>query len=213
MRTSLIVIDHFLDNIDKVRAAALRMTYRADPQAAYAGRNSREQLDIQGLQRVIARRVGEALQPMPPPDAHGKCRLTLASEQGRSRVHIDPGVHWAGVLYLNRPEDCRGGTDFFRHVPTQTDHAPLDARQLADMGYASKDDMYGEILGQHSNDASKWERSMCIPMRYNRLALYRPWLWHAAGDGFGDAVDNGRLVYLLFFGRAEPSVARETVAS
>jgi hypothetical protein len=29
--------------------------------------------------------------------------------------------------------------------------------------------------------------------------LLRPWLWHTAGPGFGDAPENGRLVYLMFF--------------
>ena len=40
---------------------------------------------------------------------------------------------------------------------------------------------------------------MSVPMRYNRLLLLRPWLWHTAGPGFGDRLDNGRLVYLMFF--------------
>lgn len=202
MHTSFLVIDDFLNNIDQVRETALRMTYPPDPQAAYAGRNSLEQIDIDGLQAHVSRCVGEDLRPMPPPDSHGKCRITLAGETGRSNVHVDPGVHWAGVLYLSQPEDCRGGTDFFRHLPTGSDHAPLNERQLRDMGYTGTDAMYRDILGRDSTDESKWERTMRIPMRYNRLALYRPWLWHAAGSGFGDCLANGRLVYLVFFGRA-----------
>jgi hypothetical protein len=40
---------------------------------------------------------------------------------------------------------------------------------------------------------------MRVPMRFNRLLLLRPWFWHTAGPGFGDNLDNGRLVYLMFF--------------
>jgi hypothetical protein len=40
---------------------------------------------------------------------------------------------------------------------------------------------------------------MTVPMRFNRLVLLRPWLWHTSGPGFGDSVENGRLVYLMFF--------------
>ena len=40
---------------------------------------------------------------------------------------------------------------------------------------------------------------MTVPMRFNRLVLLRPWLWHTSGLGFGDSIENGRLVYLMFF--------------
>lgn len=40
---------------------------------------------------------------------------------------------------------------------------------------------------------------MTVPMRFNRLVLLRPWLWHTASPGFGDSMETGRLVYLLFW--------------
>lgn len=43
---------------------------------------------------------------------------------------------------------------------------------------------------------------MSVPIRFNRLILLRPWLWHTAGAGFGDRLGNGRLVYLMFFAAA-----------
>jgi hypothetical protein len=42
---------------------------------------------------------------------------------------------------------------------------------------------------------------MTVPMRFNRLLLLRPWLWHTAGPGFGQTLEDGRLVYLMFFVR------------
>jgi hypothetical protein len=36
-------------------------------------------------------------------------------------------------------------------------------------------------------------------MKFNRLILFRPWLWHNAGEGFGERMENARLVYLIFF--------------
>ncbi len=41
-----------------------------------------------------------------------------------------------------------------------------------------------------------------VPMKFNRLVLFEPWLWHAAGPGFGDSVSNGRLIYLMSYNRA-----------
>ena len=44
--------------------------------------------------------------------------------------------------------------------------------------------------------------TMRVPMRFNRLVLLRPWLWHTAGEAFGDSLENGRLIYLMFFASA-----------
>jgi hypothetical protein len=40
---------------------------------------------------------------------------------------------------------------------------------------------------------------MTIPLRFNRLMLFRPQQYHDAGAGFGDELRNGRLVYLNFY--------------
>jgi hypothetical protein len=40
---------------------------------------------------------------------------------------------------------------------------------------------------------------MTVPMRFNRLILLRPWLWHTAGMSFGTSNENCRLVQLFFF--------------
>ena len=54
-------------------------------------------------------------------------------------------------------------------------------------------------LKKDSNDPSKWEHIMTIPMRFNRLILLRPWFYHTAGPSFGNDVRDGRLVQLFFF--------------
>ena len=70
------------------------------------------------------------------------------------------------------------------------------------MGFASYEEMHRAIIEQDSLDDSKWERNMSVPMRFNRLILLRPWLWHTAGPAFGDRPENARLVFLLFYGAA-----------
>ncbi len=197
MPTTLIVVDDFLQNARDLREAALRLTY-PDLQGAFPGRNSLERIDIDGLVPQVSHLVGEPLALMSPLQSHAKCRITLAADKGRARVHIDPS-YWSGILYLSRPEDCRGGTEFFRHRPTDSDRAPIDHAELAARGYASMDEMHREIIEKDSLDDSKWEQTMQVPMRFNRLVLLRPWLWHTAGEAFGDRLENGRLVYLMFF--------------
>lgn len=198
MPTSIIVVDDFLEDPVTFRANALKLTYPPQ-EGSFPGRNSLERLPLDGLPEFVSSIVGEPLALMTPPQSHGKCRITLASDEGKAKVHTDPS-HWSGVLYLSRPEDCRGGTDFYRHKPTNTDRRPLNHEELAAMGYDSIDAMHRDIIEKDTNDDSKWELTMSVPMRFNRLVLLRPWLWHTAGNGFGDSLENGRLVHLMFFG-------------
>jgi hypothetical protein len=126
----------------------------------------------------------------------------------RYRVHVDIGVNWSGVLYLNRPEQCRGGTSFFRHRGTRSDHAPTTAADLVRCNAKTAQEALDRILGTDSNDPAQWETTVSVPMQFNRLVLFRPLLWHSAGEGFGDSTANGRLVQLFFLRSASPSAAQ-----
>lgn len=201
MPTSLIIVDDFLKNADELRRAGLRMTYPAQ-EGTYPGRNSQERIEITGLVQQVSHIVAEPLKLLSTLQSHAKCRIALAGDKGRAKVHIDSGTYWSGILYLSRPEDCVGGTEFFRHRRTGTDHAPIDPAERARLGYASDEEMHRDIIEKDSNDDSKWELIMRVPMRFNRLILLRPWLWHTAGPSFGDSMENGRLVYLMFFSSA-----------
>src|SRR5687767_7677160 len=113
MHTSLIVVDDFMNNADELRAAGLRLTY-PDLKGPFPGRNSQERVPVAGLADTVSRLTGEKLRPIDPPHSHAKFRISLAGERGAGRIHTDPG-YWSGILYMSRPEDCRGGTEFFRH--------------------------------------------------------------------------------------------------
>ena len=202
MPTSLILVDDFIDNPHALREAALRLTY-PHGENMFPGRNSVERINLEGLAGQVSRLVGEPLAPMPPTQAHAKCRITLGGDTGKAKVHVD-AAHWSGILYLSRPEDCRGGTEFFRHLPTNSDRTAYNDAEARALGFPSARGMTTSILDSDSTDDSKWEMTMRVPMRFNRLVLLRPWLWHTAGEAFGDSMENGRLVYLMFFASARP---------
>jgi hypothetical protein len=200
MLNNLILVDDFLDSVDQLREAALRLQYPRI-QGQFPGRNSQQRINLEGLSEQVSHLVGEPVIPIDPPESHGKCRLTLANDKGRGKVHIDH-CYWSGILYLSRPEDCHGGTDFFRHIRTQSDRAPLTRKDLAKMGYDDFDKVHRDLVELEGTQEDKWELTMTVPMRYNRLVLLRPWMWHTAGPGFGDRTENGRLVFLMFFRKA-----------
>jgi len=193
------MIDDFLRNPDEVREKALSLTYTRT--GHYPGRGSVERLTIEGLEQVVGSIVRQPLQAnWPPNHAHSTCRLTLADDSEEAPIHVDPN-HLSGILYLSRPEDCRGGTEFYHHKRTATDRMPMDPEGLKKLGYASYAELEKDILHKDGFDRSKWEPTMEIPMRFNRLVMFQPQYWHTAGPGFGDCVQNGRLVYLIFFQR------------
>jgi hypothetical protein len=197
MVPALFVIDDFLRNPHEVRAQALSLTYAVG--GRYPGLNSKEKLRIEGLDEVISSLVREPVRaPWTDDFSHGSCRVALASHDQQARIHIDQS-HWSGILYLSRPEDCRGGTEFFRHKRTQTDRVPMDPESLKAVGYSSYKELQHDILDKDALDRSQWEHTMTVPMRFNRLILLQPHYWHTAGPGFGDSLENGRLIYLMFF--------------
>jgi hypothetical protein len=200
MYSTLLVVDNFITNADEVRKQALQFDY-PDLKGQFPGRNSYQRSSITGLHEEVSRLLGEPLVPIDPPQSHGKFRMTLATDAGRGKVHIDHS-HWSGILYLSRPEDCRGGTEFFRHRRTGLDRMPLDPSELAAAGYATFDEAHRDLIEIDGTDETAWETIMQVPMRFNRLVLLRPWLFHTAGPGFGDAPENARLVHLMFFNRA-----------
>jgi hypothetical protein len=201
----LFVFDDFLRDPEAARAQALKMNYSVP--GRFPGLNSVEKLPIEGLDELVSRLVHEPVRaPWTSDFSHGSCRLALASDNKPGRIHIDQS-HWSGILYLTRDEHCRGGTEFFRHKRTQTDHVPMTPEALKRAGYSSYAELQQDILDKDALDRSKWEHTMTVPMRFNRLVLLQPHYWHTSGEAFGDSVENGRLVYLMFFLRGQPSQA------
>lgn len=205
MIQSLVVIDDFLADPEHFRSVAMGLEYAgAGP---FPGRNSKQHIMMQGLDAFVSSVARERVRGMSPTQSHAHCRLSLEADNDKpAKIHIDPS-HWSGILYLSRPEDCRGGTEFYRHLPTGTDRVPTDIQALKSLGYASYDDFRAEVLERDSLDRSKWQMTMSVPMVFNRLVLIQPQYWHTAGPGFGDSIENGRLVYLMFFRR--PGVAQD----
>jgi hypothetical protein len=197
MVPSLIVIDDFLSKPELVREEALKLDYSV--RGRFPGLNSTEKLTIGGLDQVVSAIVQQPVSaPWSNDFSHGSCRLALASDDQPGRIHIDVS-QLSGILYLSRDEDCQGGTEFFRHKRTRTDRVPMDADRLRAAGYSSYEEMQRDILDKDALDRSKWELTMTVPMRFNRLVLLQPHYWHTSGPGFGNSVENGRLVYLMFF--------------
>ncbi len=198
MYRSLMVIDDFYPDPMQIRAAALAADYvKREGHLTFPGRNSVQKFIPPGLDLMMSRLLGEkVVSSNDPRPTHGKFRITLAGEPSRYLVHVDPSIlSWVGVIYLNPPEQCQGGTSFYRHKGLNSDRTPLSLEELRAYGPNS----IAELLEQDGANPDIWEHLMTVPMRFNRLIAYRPWIWHSAGPAFGDSLETGRLVQLVGF--------------
>lgn len=201
MLPAFMIIDDFLARPDAARAAALSLGYDpANKRGNYPGLLSDRPLPLPGVDEAVGRLIGHPVKPQPG-TSHDHCRLTLRGDRGRSGVHIDP-CFYSGILYLSRDEDARGGTDFFRHRRTGLDRIPTSEAAMLKAGYADINQLIEEVVNQDTLKPAKWELSFTAPMRYNRLILFSPWMFHNSAAGFGDRPENGRLVHLMFFAAA-----------
>ncbi len=202
MHRSLVVVEDFYNNPLEVRSAALSLGFpeHRGPRT-FPGRNSAGPVVSPALDQAVSAIVGEPLRGHPAETSfHGYCRATLEGEESRYLVHVDPSnLWWVGVCYLSLPEHCRGGTTFYRHRALGLDRTPTRQEEIAALGLPG----VAELLARDGRDPTAWEELMTVPMRFNRAIFYRPWLWHSAGPGFGDSVENGRMVQVFSFLSAE----------
>ncbi len=199
---SLLIIDDFLSDPMAARQQALQaVSDLAENKGNYPGRISARPLDIRGLETSVEKRIGV---PVAPADntSHGHVRLTLKADRGRSGVHIDPAFY-SGILYLSLPKHCKGGTEFFRHRRTGLESIPRDMAAIRAAGYDDVNRLIEDVVNRDTLHPAKWERVMRVPMRFNRLILFSPWLFHNSGVPFGTTPENGRLVQLMFFAQKQ----------
>jgi len=126
-------------------------------------------------------------------------RLNYAGENPNSAIHSDAlyDSH-ALVLYLSRPEDCQGGTAFWRHRKTGFTAWPTKQQILA---RGKNPQRIWEGLTHDWDDLSAWERTHLAEMKYNRSICYPTAAFHSRYpfDAFGNCPENGRLIFCSFF--------------
>lgn len=203
------VIDDFLDDPQAYRAAALAAPFQTQQ---YAGQNypglQTAGVACPALMQRIADVLGRPIKYISPDN--GALRISFADSTARGDIHVDShpgrGPAYAGVLYLNPPEQCRGGTVFWRHVETGWAQRPV-ASALAGSAYESAADFHRRCLPRDSavpfaqlqSQREDWSPVFEVPMASNRLIVYRGDWYHSISEVFGNTLDDGRLVQLFFF--------------
>jgi hypothetical protein len=129
-------------------------------------------------------------------------RLNLQGELPHSWVHSDDiCAEYASVLYLNLPEQCQGGTSFWRHRALGMERL-LSPPELRERGFDV--DAFHAFMTREWKDLTFWQRTGHVPMSFNRFVTYPTCYFHSRFpfEAFGRGPDDGRLIWVCFYDKA-----------
>lgn len=215
----LLIIDNFFRHPDKARDYAKALDYNViggrSPGGAAWGKEPPNV--VEPLSAVVEKHLGSKFNWKMPDEGASDYpvmrfhRMRCADGAGDVDVqspHID-SVMLAGVAYLNTPEQCRGGTKFFRHKETglpdwrfRSKHAIADeaVRAAVKMGFGAgfragykegRWSDYSAIENQIFNDrdgppdfmengGSKWDCIDSVDMKWNRFVCFPGFVFHTS---------------------------------
>ena len=196
---SLIVVDNFYKDPEKVRDLALNTKYMDVTSLNYPGFQSIKTFSTDELLKSFEKIIGVGLTLKQSQLTFGKFRIMLAGKESRLKVHIDGVSDWTGLVYLNLPESCKGGTAFYRHKETGLE-GRLPEVEVHGMGFSSWNELEKQLVSKDTLLQDQWEETMFVGMKFNRLVLFKGNnLFHSHTCSFGDKNENGRLTQNFFF--------------
>lgn len=186
MTPYLSIADDFLDDFD-----AWRQWLDVAPYETVT--NPADGVDYPGICRAVPMRGEveaklEKLMGRPVSVRYMFMRLSLEGVPVPHQAHTDDTMgQYSLMVYLNRPEHCRGGTSILRHV-SGMETTPETPAELA-------------AWQRDTNNPRQWEYVTLCPMRSNRACVFQAKLFHRAEPlgGFGRDATDGRLVLTAFF--------------
>lgn len=189
MKESMRVVDDFLIDPMVIRNNAIQQGF-ADQEFQGSTYHTVNTNIPEEVQYAIEAAYGRAIKIHVAAFRQGKKNSPI-----HNLVHADNScAQMAAVLYLNKPEDCVGGTAFWTHEQTGWDKMPSDI-ELRKAGYTL------ESFGKEWHEKEKWKLTSICGMRFNRVVFYSTEAFHSRWpfEGFGNNESNARLVLCVFF--------------
>jgi hypothetical protein len=198
-----IVIDDFYPEPDAVYDMIYSMSTELKSGGNYSGVMTEENFFTTQHQEILEYITGERL--VPSTELSGKIRFSLETDRAKQHIHFDPGTNstWAGVCFLQKPEHYPNendmGTMFWKHKRTGLSSIPLTQDGIEKYGWNNVGDLQ-HFLETDGINEDLWEKTLSVPYRYNRLVLFRPWMFHSPGKNFGTSKENCRVLQTFFLG-------------
>jgi hypothetical protein len=208
----VVIWDNFYQDPKALRTLILDSEFEEGKDKNYPGKNSILKYYPDDFNNFFSFLAGEPLKPAEGSHCGG-FRIQNSGETGKQFIHVDlPNLKttWAGICYLSLPEHYTkedgsfldSGSKFWKHKETGLEQLPYDEKFLASIGLNGPQDLF-KFMNTEGTDESKWINTMSVPIKFNRLILFKSNLWHSQGELFGDSMENGRLIQTFFF---EPDI-------
>jgi len=187
-----LVIDNFLTDFDAFREYCDTLNYKGEKNPVDGVFYPGVDLDVpDGFKNDITRKLSD-INGGGPVDIKAMF-LSLSPEGTKAphQAHTDSTMgEYSMMLYLNRLDDCEGGTSMVRHKKIGFSTNPINEKQLL----AWKAD--------HSNPEC-WDTYDYCEMRPNRACIFKSEQMHRSEPvgGFGVGASDARLVLVCFFSK------------
>jgi len=191
------IVDNFYTDPDQIRNYVLSSNKNEASDGNYAGVMSVDSFLTQEHLDTISTLIGNKV--IPSTSFTGKFRFTKEKDEYQQDIHFDPyGGSWAGVVYLTPNIEDTDGTIFWKHKKTGLESIPRTLDGINQYGWKDTNDLK-TFLTTEGVDHSCWNKTMVVPYKYNRMVIFRPWLFHSPGSSFGDTLENCRLIQTFFW--------------
>jgi hypothetical protein len=179
---SLVVVDNFYLEPDKVREFALKQNLIEHPNY-HKGKRTETSYAPQGIKKEFERILGKKVTGWESYFPTNGCFQVCKT--GDPLVYHSDTQKYAGIIYLtpNAPPGC--GTSFYR------------SKHTLRMKWAPNE--YGIVFPNGHLDPTDFEMVDTVGNVYNRLVLFDAKMLHAATNYFGDSNENCRLFQMFFF--------------
>ena len=195
----IIIVDNLYVNPEIVREFSSTLPYTESKSILLnsPGKRVKLDLDIKHLQDFTFNLIGKKNQGYIKPQViFNRMRSDEKLTEVQTRPHIDTTLNMshALVIYLNKDEECKGGTSFYRHKKTGFDL--IKKNKYLDEVYEYKPHTYEDFITDSNDD---WELLELIDMKFNRMIIYPPNVFHSGYINRKDFKNYDRITQLGFF--------------
>lgn len=197
----MMVLDNYLSDPSGERFKAVHAEYKPIEHTGVHYKGICVDEDIEGTKK-FSERLG-----IEKGDYTVFWRRYLKDEENGTYIHNDWNMgSVSGVLFLNPPNQVKGGLAFWKHKKTGFFMNPT-GEQVVASGFKNDLDFWNELKEDGLNQ-SKWEMIDYVPMEFNRMVLFNAALFHSRYpyETFGTCLEDAKLVKIYFLKHANKSL-------
>ncbi len=177
---SLVVVDNFYKDPDKIRNFALKQKFDEHPKY-HKGKRTDILFKFPNLKTRFESIIGRKIKNWDNYGVNCCFQICIAGEQ--LVYHCDQ-QEYAGIIFLTPDAPPNTGTTFYRSKITKKRKIENDSNIVFKTG----------VL-----DSTQFDVVDIVGNVYNRLVLFDAKMIHAASEYFGNSLDTGRLFQMFFF--------------